>query len=110
MNIAPYLNQSVTLRRISGETRDSLGEPTLTYTETTTTMYLEPLRGREDEAQRNSGAGEWLGVGLADVDFHEWDQVVYGSRTFDIVAPVRPLFHPRLQTVTHQEMDLREVT
>ena len=108
--IEDLMQQTVTLRRISGETRDSMGSSTLTYTETTTTMYLEPRSGRENGEDRGTGAGEWLGVGRADVTFSDHDQIVYGSLTFDIVAPIRPFFDPRREAVSHVEMDLREVT
>jgi hypothetical protein len=108
VSVEAVMTQAVTLRRLSGETRTAIGSSVAVYDTAATTMYLEPRSGNETEADGNFGVGDWLGIGRNTVDFDHWDQVVSGSTTFDIVAPVRPMYHPGVG-VSHIEMDLREV-
>ena len=119
MSLAALMNQLVTLRTRSGETRDDIGGAVLTYTTTTTFMYLEPTHGgqtsgfgagKEANVERNTPIGDWLGLGDPDLDWSSWDQVVYGSRVFDIIAPPRYMPNPRLGTISHVELSLQEVT
>lgn len=112
MSVEELMNQAVTLRRLTGETRTATGASEPVYEETTTTMYLEPrLEGSsEAEADRNTGIGAWFGVARASDDFDHWDQVVYAGKVLDITAPLRPHFDPRAGENSHIELDLREVT
>lgn len=104
------MNQSVTLRTPTGDPGNTIAGTETTYTEATTTMYLEPRSGREDTPNRNTPIGDWLGVGLASVDWDSWQQVVYGVHVFEIVAPPRPFYDPLLGADHHVELDLQEVT
>ncbi len=112
MSFVDMLTQPVTLRRRSGETVSAQGESIPTYETLETLMYLEPraLRSRagEDDENRNTGIGDWLGVGLDSVPFHNWDQVVAEGVVFDITAPVRPFTIPG-EGVHHVELDLQQV-
>lgn len=109
------MTETVTLRKPTGEfTQSSSGEPTPEYfADITTVMYLEPLH----DVRRSSEAlevgyvslGLWLGVGRADVAFNTHDQIIWQSRTFDILAPPRVIPNPRLGTLSHTELDLQEV-
>lgn len=117
MSVAALMRQSVTLRTPAGQTQDAIGEATTTYEELVTLMYLEPGRGRssfgggrEDLVDRNTPIGDWVGIGRADVDFTSWSQIVYGTHTFDIIAPPRPVFNPTQDVVSHVELSLQEVT
>ena len=109
MDIEMVLNQPVTLRTPNGAVRDEIGGATTVYATTTTTMYLEPKSGKEDMAGRNTPIGDWLGVGRKEVNFENWDQIVYGEHVFDIISPIRPYWNPITQALSHYEMDLQEV-
>jgi hypothetical protein len=108
LSIETWLTQAVTLRQRTGETVSDRGVSTPTYSTLETLMYLEPRQGDEDEENRNTGIGDWLGIGLASVPFANWDQVVYGSVVFDIVAPPRPFEIPGAG-VDHIELDLQQI-
>jgi len=109
------MTQPVTLRKRQDpdlDIRDAIGGAEPTYSELETTMYLEPVgdrRSREDLDDRNTGMGQWLGVGRTTIEWHNWDQVVYGELTLDIVAPIRHMHNPRLNRESHVEMDLQEI-
>lgn len=116
MTLAALLNQTVTLRSPSGETRDEIGGSSRTFTEATTQMYLEPGSGtgrggggEEQQPDRQTPIGDWFGVGLASVDWDSWQQVVYGDHVLDIVAPPRPFVRGLTGVEDHVELDLREV-
>jgi hypothetical protein len=72
-------------------------------------MYIEPKSGKEDMANRNTPIGDWLGIGRIEINFENWDQIIYGEHVFDIVSPVRPFYNPRNHADDHWEMDLQEV-
>lgn len=121
MSLTALMNQTVTLRSPSGETRDGIGGSEPTYSTQSTLMYLEPTRGgtagasafssgREINMERNTPIGDWLGIGDATLDWTSWSQVVYGSHVFDIIAPPRYMPNPRLGTISHVELSLQEVT
>jgi hypothetical protein len=110
MSVENLMTQVVTLRSPTGETRDEIGGSVATYSTLQTLMYLEPTTGRESSQDRNTPIGDWLGFGLADVDFTSWAQVVYGSHVFDIIAPPRLMTNPRSQVASHYELSLQEVT
>jgi hypothetical protein len=107
------MTETVTYREPVGETQSASGEPTKTYAESETIMYLEPLR----DVRRSSEAlevgyvetGMWLGIGLADFPFRHEGQILWSGYTFDIVAPPRVMPDPRLNTMSHTELDLQEV-
>lgn len=103
------MNQRVTLRQPTGETRSPSGASIPTYVTTETTMYLEPLRGEEVEEDRNTPIGTWLGLGRLDVDWDAWTQVVIGGLTLEITAPIRPFHNPSVGAASHVEMTLREI-
>jgi hypothetical protein len=109
MTVEALMTQPVTLRVRTGETQNAIGEPTATFAESSTTMYLEPLQTSEVLADRNTPITEWVGYGRADIDFTAWDQIVYGDHTFDIAGAPLPKFNPTLGAVSHVEMPLREV-
>ena len=117
MSVEALMVHTVTLKAPSGVTRNAIGEAFATFDTLQTTMYLEPTRGstqafaagREDRADRNTPVGDWLGLGRLDVDWHSWQQIVYGAHTFDIIAPPRVMPNPRLGTLSHVELSLQEV-
>ncbi len=110
MTVESMMTQPVTLRTPNGETRDAIGGSTPTFATMSTLMYLEPRKGTEERADRNTPIGDWLGVGRKDVDFDSWDQILYGAQVFDIVAPARPFYNPTTRALSHIELDLQEVT
>lgn len=110
MSIEALMNQPVTLRSLSGYTRDTIGGAEPTYTETSTTMYLEPRAGREQMQDRNTPIGDWLGVGRASIAWDSTNQIVYGLHVFDVVAPPRTFYDPVTGIDSHVELDLQEVT
>lgn len=110
MTVDSLMTESVTLLALTGETRDEIGGSVRTETTTTTTAYLEPRSGSEDEADRNTEMGDWLAFLPADVALTGWDRLMHGTRVFDVVAPPRPVYNPRVSAVSHVEVDLREVT
>jgi hypothetical protein len=113
MTVEALMTETVTVRHHDGFTQSASGEPTPVYIESETVMYLEP----KQDARRSTEAlevgyvptGLWLGIGLADFPFDPHDQIVWESRVFDIIAPPRIMPNPRLDTLSHTELDLQEV-
>lgn len=103
------MTQPVVLQRPNGETQDGIGEPTITYAERTTVMYLQPRSGREAKQDRNTPIGDWRGVGRIDVDFTSWSRVLYAGHVLDIVAPPRLVHNPSRNGASHYSLDLQEV-
>lgn len=110
MSVEALMTQAVTLRKPTGETRDAIGGSVPTYTTFETLMYLQPTGGKEEAQDRNTPIGDWTGIGRADIDFGSFDQIMYGVRTFDIVAPPEPAPNPRAGATSHVKVRLREVT
>jgi hypothetical protein len=120
MSVEGLMNQAVTLRRRTGFTREN-GEATPIWSTLTTTMYLEPKEGTEEGGAgsglglgstvsgRHTPIGQWLGIGRSTVDFDSWQEVLYGDLTLEISSPVREMWNPRTQTISHKEMDLLEI-
>jgi hypothetical protein len=119
MSVESLMVHEVTLLSQSGETQSSSGEVTVTYSSAATTMYLEPTRGgaaggswgagREEDADRNTPIGDWLGIGRADIDWDSTQRITYNEHTFDVIAPPRYMPNPRLGTISHVELSLQEV-
>lgn len=113
MAVEDFMTETVTVRHPTGETQSASGEPTTTYSESETIMYLEPLQDvrRSTEAIEVGyiGTGMWLGIGLADFPFDSHDQIIWNDYVFDILAPPRVMPNPRLGTMSHTELDLQEI-
>jgi hypothetical protein len=114
MTVEAMMTESVIRRRPTGEFIQSFsGAPTAVTEDTATVMYLEPRADRQRSSEaREQGyvpIGDWLGVGLADFDFGANDQILWGSRVFDVVSPPRVMPNPRLGTMSHTELDLQLV-
>jgi len=119
VSVESLMVYEVTLRSLADADRDPIGGVIPLYDEESTTMYLEPghgsrgafTSGREDMTDRNTPIGDWFGVGLASVSWDSWQQIVWESHTFDIIAPPRPFGNPREGGETsHVELSLQEVT
>ena len=92
MTVEAFMTETVTVQRPTGEFIQSLGgEATPVFEEFDTIMYLEPrdIRTTVGEAREQGYVpiGDWLGVGLADVDFGTADLIVWDGRIFDVVSP-----------------------
>jgi len=118
MTVESLMVHEVTLLSQSGQTQSSSGEATVNYTSIETTMYLEPTHGgagsgwtagREENADRNTPIGDWLGIGRASIDWDSTQRILFGAHTFDVVAPPRYMPNPRLDTISHVELSLQEV-
>ncbi len=118
MTVESLMVHEVTLLTQSGESQNEIGEVAVTYSELETTMYLEPTRGggtgfsagSEEDAERNTPVGDWLGLGRADIDWDSTQRVIFGEHTFDVIAPPRYMPNPRLDTISHVELSLQEIT
>lgn len=113
MSVVTMMNQAVTLRKLSGFSRDNVGGAEPTYDELDILAYLEPqppigLEG-EDVQNGNTEMGRWLGSLPADTDMTGWDQLVYGELVLEFTGPPRPMWNPRTHTVSHIEVSLRAV-
>lgn len=107
--ITDLMTQSVTLLRPTTTGRDEIGGVETTDTETVVDAYLEHLSG--DEVDQNTHPrGMWRLYVAAGTDLHASDRVTYGTHTFEVVAPIREKWNPRLAVVSHIEADLEEVT
>lgn len=109
MTLARLMDRTVYLLRTTSTVRDAIGGTSVVQSSTASKAYLEPTRGTEDLANRNTGVGDWLLVLPADADVTNWDAVEYGTQRFEIVAPPRPMWNPRTHALSHYEVDLQEV-
>lgn len=108
----------VTVLNQDGVSQSSSGEVTVTYSETATTMYLEPTHGggtgfsagREEDADRNTPIGDWMGVCRVSDGVISTSRILYGEHTFDVIAPPRPMPDPELGTIPLVELSLQEIT
>lgn len=112
MTVEAFMTETVTVQRPTGEFVQSLsGEATPVMEEFDTIMYLEPRDVRttigENREQGYVPVGDWLGVGLATVDFGSADLIFWDGRIFDVVSPPRVMPNPRLGTLSHTELDLQ---
>lgn len=110
MNPEHLMVHEVTHRKRTGETQALSGETTPTFTESSTEMYLEPRTGQEIEAERNTPIGDWIGYGKASVVFDSTDEIIYGDHTFEVVGPPEYKPNPRLDIISHVQLDLQEIT
>lgn len=74
-----------------------------------TVMYLEPRTGEETEADRNTPIGDWIGFAKADETISSTSRIGYGAHVFDVVGPPEAKPNPRLDTISHIELDLQEI-
>jgi hypothetical protein len=114
MTVEAMMTETVLRRRPTGEFIQSFsGAPTAVTEDESTIMYLEPrsdrMRASEAREEGYVPIGDWLGVGLASFDFGAHDQIIWGDRMFDVVAPPRAMPNPRLGTMSHVELDLQLV-
>ena len=109
MSLASLMTQTVSLIRTTSLQRDDIGGTVAVTSNVDVLGYLEPTKGSEDLADRNTGVGTWLLILPASVDVTNWDAVDYDTRRFEIVAPPRPMFNPSTKVVSHYELDLEEV-
>lgn len=110
MTVTSLMTQSITIHRKVSATRDDIGgEATLTESPLQVAGYLEPMRS--DEVDQNTHPrGLWRLLVAASTDMDSVDRVTYGTKTFEVVGPPRPMWNPRTEAVSHIEADLEEVT
>lgn len=110
MAVEDLMTQALTFLRQSSATRDAIGgSAPAVEAELVVDGYLEPVSGTEDMVDRNTQVGDWWAAVPASADVDGWDRMTHDGRTFDVIAPPRPIYNPRTQAVSHQELDLREV-
>lgn len=107
------MTETVTVRHPTGEVQSESGEPTPTFSETETVMFLEP----QEDVRRSTEALEvgyvstalYLGAGLYDFPFDEHDQIVWGDKVFDILAPPRKEWSYIRNVGSHTELVLQTI-
>jgi hypothetical protein len=110
MSVESLMVHEVTLLTQTGISQSSTGEGTRVFDEgVATVMYLEPVKGSEAEADRNTPIGDWVGYAKADEAITSTSRILYDSHTFDVVGPPEKKPNPRLDTISHIQLDLQEI-